>query len=132
MAESKNLILAGGGHAHLLTLANLDKFIAAGHRVTVVQPSPYHYYSGMGPGLLGGTCRAEEIRFATQTTVEKSGGRFINDKAVKINPAERTLQLASGAILNYDLLSLNTGSYVPTAFVKDQGAENIFPVKPIE
>ncbi len=132
MARPKNLILAGGGHAHLLTLANLDRFIAAGHRVTVVQPSPYHYYSGMGPGLLGGTCSAAEIRFATKELVEKKGGTFLNDKVIKINAGEQTLNLASGATLSYDLLSLNTGSYVPDDLIKDKTAKNIFTVKPIE
>jgi NADH dehydrogenase FAD-containing subunit len=52
---SKHLILPGDGHAHLMALAALDRFVSRGHRVTVVQPSPHHYYSGMGPGMLGGT-----------------------------------------------------------------------------
>lgn len=132
MVITKNIILAGGGHAHLLTLANLDKFIAAGHKVTVVQPSVYHYYSGMGPGLLGGTCRAAEIRFATRDLVEFKGGTFLKDKVIKINAGERILTLASGENLSYDILSLNTGSYVPDDLIKDRCAENIFTVKPIE
>ena len=43
----KKLILAGGGHAHMTILAHLRDLIRDGHDVTVVQPSDYHYYSGM-------------------------------------------------------------------------------------
>ena len=50
----KNFVLVGGGHAHMTVLANLNKFAEKGHRATVIGPSPYHYYSGMGPsGMLG-------------------------------------------------------------------------------
>ena len=49
---AKKLLLAGGGHAHMMTLANLHQFVEKGYEVTVVQPSPHHYYSGMGPGML--------------------------------------------------------------------------------
>ena len=52
---AKHLVLVGGGHAHMMTLANINAFVAKGHRVTVIGPSEHHYYSGMGPGMLGGT-----------------------------------------------------------------------------
>lgn len=48
---SKHLVLVGGGHAHMTVMLNLADYISRGHRVTLVSPSPYHYYSGMGPGL---------------------------------------------------------------------------------
>ena len=49
----KKLLLAGGGHAHMTILAHMRDLVREGHEVTVVQPSDYHYYSGMGPGMLG-------------------------------------------------------------------------------
>jgi hypothetical protein len=48
----KQLILVVVGHAHMVTLANLHKFIEKGHRVAVIDPSPHHYCSGMGTGIL--------------------------------------------------------------------------------
>ncbi len=51
----KQLLLIGGGHAHMVTLANLENFTDKGFGVTVIQPSEHHYYSGMWPGMLGGT-----------------------------------------------------------------------------
>ena len=70
----KHLVLVGGGHAHMVTLANLRAFIEKGYKVTVIGPSPYHYYSGMEPGMLGRTYAPEDIRFFTRHVVEKQGG----------------------------------------------------------
>ncbi|MGA7280132.1 MAG: pyridine nucleotide-disulfide oxidoreductase, partial [Desulfocapsaceae bacterium] len=72
----KKLVIAGGGHAHMLLLARISEFIEKGCEVTVVGPSEHHYYSGMGPGLLGGTYSPEEIRFATRLVTEKFSGTF--------------------------------------------------------
>jgi len=127
----KHLVLVGGGHAHMLTLANLSKFIERGHQVTVIGPSPYHYYSGMGPGMLGGIYTPDDIRFATRHVVEKQGGAFVLGKALRVDPEARRIRLESGESLPYDVLSFNTGSYVPTTYVTDNGA-HIFTVKPIE
>jgi len=129
---SSKLILAGGGHAHMMTLANLNRFREKGYEVTVIQPSPYHYYSGMGPGMLGNTYSPDEIRFATRHVVEKQGGRFVLGKVQKIDPASRQVFLESGDQLPYDILSLNIGSNVPTTLLSGDDTENIFTVKPIE
>jgi NADH dehydrogenase FAD-containing subunit len=127
----KQLILIGGGHAHMVTLANLDKFIKRGHRVTVIGPSAYHYYSGMGPGLLSRIYSAPETRFAIQKIVEARGGRFVRDTVTHIDPDTCRVFTHSGAQYAYDVLSCNTGSYVPsTATEYDQ--EVIFYAKPIE
>jgi len=83
---AKHLVLVGGGHAHMMTLANISAFVERGHRVTVIGPSEYHYYSGMGPGMLGGTYSPSDIRFATKHVVEKQGGVFVLGKAVLVRP----------------------------------------------
>lgn len=127
----KHLVLIGGGHAHLLTLTKIHELAAAGHRVTVIQPAAHHYYSGMGPGMLGGTYTPREIRFATRKIVEKQGGGFVLDRVERIDADHRTVFLASGETMTYDVLSFNTGSYVPEAMVAVDGRD-VFPVKPIE
>ncbi|WP_339132581.1 MAG: FAD-dependent oxidoreductase [Candidatus Electrothrix sp. GW3-4] len=128
---SKRLVIAGGGHAHMLTLAHLEDFVAKGFEVTVIGPDSHHYYSGMGPGMLGGTYRPEEIRFATQQLVENKGGLFIQAKVTGIQPLERAVRLSSGEEVPYDVLSCNLGSQVPADLIKGP-LEDIFLVKPIE
>ncbi len=127
----KHLVLIGGGHAHMVTLANLHAFIEKGHRVSVIGPSDYHFYSGMGPGMLGKTYRPEDIRFATKHVVEKQGGTFIRGKAVHVEPNEKKVTLKSGDAVSYDVISFNAGSYVPRLNLQDD-AKDIFSVKPIE
>lgn len=127
----KHLVLIGGGHAHMVTLAMLHTFVEKGHRVTVVGPSDHHYYSGMGPGMLGKTYTPAEIRFATRHVVEKRGGAFIRDKAVHIMADEKKVVLASGKTVGYDVVSFNAGSYVPRLNLPED-AKNVYSVKPIE
>ncbi|MCF8067374.1 MAG: FAD-dependent oxidoreductase [Desulfobacterales bacterium] len=125
------LVLVGGGHAHMVTLANIRRFVDKGYGVTVIGPSDYHYYSGMGPGMLGKTYAPEDIRFATGNVVEKQGGQFVPGSATHIDPKLRIVKLASGEDIVYDVLSVNAGSYVPQSLVtEDKG--DIFSVKPIE
>lgn len=127
----KKLLLVGGGHAHMVTLANLNQFVQRGHSVTVVGPSAYHYYSGMGPGMLGKMYRPEEIRFATRHVVESRGGVFHAGNAVRLEPEKREVELESGERLGYDVVSFNAGSYVPKPPVAAVN-QNLFAVKPIE
>lgn len=127
----KHLVLVGGGHAHMVTLKNLHTFIEKGHKVTVIGPSKYHYYSGMGPGMLGKTYTPDEIRFAIEHVVTRQGGNFILDKVVKIDPAGKTAFLQSGDPIAYDVLSFNAGSFVPWDQVTGEQTD-IFSVKPIE
>jgi len=128
---TKHLVIVGGGHAHMMTLANINAFVEKGHRVTVIGPSEHHYYSGMGPGMLGGTYSPSDIRFATKHVVEKQGGVFVLGKAVLVRPDERQIELESGETVPYDVVSFNVGSFVPRLNLSED-FENIYPVKPIE
>jgi NADH dehydrogenase FAD-containing subunit len=127
----KRLVLAGGGHAHMMALAHLGAFVAKGHDVTVIGPSEHHYYSGMGPGMLGGTYRPEDIRFATRHLVEKNGGSFRLGNVVRIDAGGRSVHLDNGEPVSYDVLSCNLGSHVNRNIVTGD-MDGIYPVKPIE
>jgi NADH dehydrogenase FAD-containing subunit len=127
----KHLVLVGGGHAHMVTLENIHQFVEKGYKVTVIAPSFHHYYSGMGPGMLGNTYSPDQIRFATKEVVTQQGGVFVKDWAVRIDPDEKQVVTRSGKQFSYDVLSINAGSYVPMEFAPED-RETIYPVKPIE
>lgn len=127
---SKHLVLAGGGHAHLTVLKELATFTGRGHRVTLVSPEPFHSYSGMGPGLLGGSYRPEEVRFDVRAMVERAGGVYIAGEVERVDAAARRLILHSGAELPYDVASFNIGSRVPLERLGGAGP-GVVPVKPI-
>jgi NADH dehydrogenase FAD-containing subunit len=127
----KNLVFVGAGHAHLTAVSKAGTFVAQGHRVTVISASAYHYYSGMGPGMLSGIYRPQEVRFHVKRLAESRGTRFIEAKVIGIDPGKKVLSLRTGEEVEYDVVSFNTGSRVPTD-LRPSPQENVFPVKPIE
>jgi NADH dehydrogenase FAD-containing subunit len=127
----KHLVLVGGGHAHLTALLNIANFIQLGHRVTLIGPSPYHYYSGMGPGMLSGIYRPQRVRFHVKKMVEDRGGIFVEDRVIRVNPGQRSLNLKGGNQIDYDVVSFNTGSDVPLKSIVSTPRGNIVPVKPV-
>jgi NADH dehydrogenase FAD-containing subunit len=102
-----------------------------GHTVTVVNAAAYHYYSGMGPGLLSGLYRPENVRFDVKTLVEESGGTFVQDNVTRIDPDNRRVYTQSGQEISYDVMSCNIGSQVKPLQEMTPG-DAVFAVKPIE
>jgi len=115
----------------MTVLVNIDDFVKRGHRVTLIGPSPFHYYSGMGPGMLGGTYRPEQVRFHIKKTAEDRGAEFIQGKVSRIDPDGQILELGSGEKIEYDIVSFNIGSTVPIDFLGET-AEHALPAKPVE
>jgi NADH dehydrogenase FAD-containing subunit len=128
---SKHLVLVGAGHAHLTCLKNLGHIVARGHRVTLISPTAYHYYSGMGPGMLGGTYSPQEIRFNVKGMAEAAGGEFVKASVMRVDCQTRLLSLDSGNEIPFDVASFNTGSSVPLNSVSVTDCDNVFTVKPI-
>lgn len=126
----RHLVLAGAGHAHLETIQSIRSFINDGIRVSVIGPARYHYYSGMGPGMLGGFYQPEAIRFAVKDKVEAQGGVFFQDSVTGIDPQRSEVFLQSGKTLPYDLISFNTGSSIHLPPIRE--SQHVYPVKPIE
>lgn len=115
----------------MTSLKNLEHFTRRGHRVTLISASPYHYYSGMGPGMLSGIYQPREIRIHLRKLVEDRGAAFIKAKAVRVAPHQRLLFLDSGAEIPYDVISFNTGSDVPVGLLTAAPDAPLFPVKPV-
>jgi NADH dehydrogenase FAD-containing subunit len=128
--SKKHLVLAGAGHAHLTVLLKLRDITAKGHRVSVISPSAYHYYSGMGPGMLSGFYTPQETRFHIKRMVEERGASFVEGSVIGIDPVKRILMLQSGRRMQYDVVSFNIGSGVLYDNVVMHGG-SVFPVKPV-
>jgi NADH dehydrogenase FAD-containing subunit len=127
----KRLVFVGGGHAHLTSLKDLSSFRKRGHEVVLISPSPYHYYSGMGPGMLSGIYRPWEVHFHIKKLAEQQVATFIKDKVIKIDPSRRLLFLSSGESVHYDIVSFNTGSEVPVESLVPTPGEKVVTVKPV-
>jgi NADH dehydrogenase FAD-containing subunit len=127
----RHLVLVGGGHAHMETLLNLYEVTRSGHRVTLISPSPYLYYSGMGPGMLSGIYRPQEVRFNIRKMAEDHNAAFLEDAVESVDPDGHSLTLRSGRKTPYDIASFNIGSEINTGSPSASGGD-VFPVKPIE
>ena len=127
----KHLVFVGGGHAHLGPLSRLDAFVERRHRVTLVSLEDYHYYSGMGPGLLGGFYEPPQARFPLKTLAKDLGAAFVRGRVIRIDADAHELEMESGATVSYDVVSFNTGSVVPPPPPPGQRPD-VYPVKPIE
>ena len=85
----------------------------------------------MGPGLLGGIYRPQDVRFHIKKMAEDRGASFIQDYVIHLDPLKKVLTLKSGEQIDYDVVSCNAGSFVP---IDDEtiAGDHIFTVKPIE
>lgn len=126
------LVFAGGGHAHLYSLLRTAALTRCGFEVTLVNPGPYLYYSGMATGVVSGLYTPEQDRLNVRRLVEDGGGRFVEGRVEKIYPDARVLLLGNGLRIPYDAASFCVGSEVRVGegiSHVDDGA--VIPVKPV-
>lgn len=131
MKTKKRLVLVGGGHAHIHSLKHADLFARQGAEVVLIGPDQFHYYSGMGPGMLSRIYKPEQVRFNIKAMIESRGGVFKRGRVTSIDAKNRLLILEGEERIDYDLVSFNIGSHVPVHLISG-AAREAFPVKPIE
>lgn len=124
MSHKPVIVFAGGGHAHLYSLRRTAALIQAGYGVTLVNPGPHLYYSGMATGVVSGLYSPEQTRLNVRRLVQNGGGRFVEGRVEKILPEACVLLLEGGESLSYDVASFCVGSEV------GERAGGI-PVKPV-
>ncbi|MBL6077976.1 selenide, water dikinase SelD [Belnapia sp. T18] len=127
-AEGRELLLVGGGHAHLGLLRSLAMRPIPGLRVTLVADELAPVYSGMLPGLVAGLYAPEECVVELPRLALAAGARLIQDRATGLRPAASRLFCARHPPLRYDWLSIDTGS---VARPLPPGEGPLLPVRPI-
>jgi selenide,water dikinase len=127
---SPHLVLVGGGHAHAIVLEQLLKMPLDGVRVTMACRDPMTPYSGMLPGYVAGHYGFKDIHIDLPALCRRARVEFVADEVVGLDTQARSLSLAGGGVLHYDVVSINIGSAPETASVP--GATGaVVPVKPI-
>ena len=105
----RDLVLVGGGYAHLLFLKRWCMQPLAGVRVTLVSPLAELPYSGMLPGHLAGDYTHEQIHIDLVRLCRRAGVRLLLDTACGIDRQRKRVLLQTRPAISYDLLSINTG-----------------------
>jgi NADH dehydrogenase FAD-containing subunit len=104
------VLLAGGGHTHLVAGPALARRLGPGTEIALLAPAPRLLYSGMMPGWLAGQYAYDDCAIDLHRVATSAGLHWVADTLVDVDFAAREAVGASGRRHRYDLLSLNVGS----------------------
>ena len=129
---NKQLVLIGGGHANVQVLKKLCMNSIKGLHTILISEHFDATYSGMTPGYIHADFSKEEISIDLQRLCFNAEATFIKDKVIKLDTNHRELQLQNSPVVNYDLLSINTGSISNARTINiENSSTKCFFVKPI-
>jgi selenide,water dikinase len=126
----RNLVLIGGGHAHIHVLERCIEQGPPNARLTLVVDRRIAVYSGMVPGYVAGQYRAEELEIDAVALAERAGAHVVLSPAVGVDPAGRRILVEDGPPVPYDLVSFDIGSTVIGLDVPGV-REHSLPTRPI-
>jgi selenide,water dikinase len=127
---AQDLVLVGGGHAHVHVLKRFGMLPAAGVRLTLVTSDLETPYSGMLPGYVAGFYRFGECHIDLVRLARFAGARLIHDEAIGLDRAARRVVCRGHPAIRYDVVSLDIGS-TPLVGEVPGAAEHTVAVKPI-
>ena len=130
VAITKDLVLVGGGHAHVHVLKSFGMRPVEGVRVTLIARDVETPYSGMLPGYVAGSYSFEECHIDLGRLARFAGARLVRDEAIGFDRTARRVLTRRHPPIRYDFLSLDIGS-APRADDVPGAAEHAIPVKPI-
>lgn len=128
---AKELVLLGGGHAHVAVLKSFGLHPRPGCRLTLISKEADAPYSGMLPGLIAGHHHFEAAHIALRPLCRFAGARFIQATVTGLDLARRQVLCAECPPVPFDLLSINTGS-TPDRDGVPGVAEFALPAKPVQ
>ena len=128
---SQDLVLVGGGHAHVHVLKRFGMRPVLGVRVTLIARDVETPYSGMLPGFVAGHYRYDECHIDLLRLARFAGARLIHDAAVGLDRTRREVLCGDHPPIRYDIVSLDIGS-TPQRNTVPGAVEHTVPVKPID
>lgn len=130
MAKPADIVLVGGGHAHVHVLAAFGKWRDRQARVTLIARDLMTPYSGMLPGVIAGLYTREQAHIDLEKLAAATGTRLIHAAATDIDRAGKQVVCDGHPPVPYDVLSLDVGS-TPSLDQIPGAREHGIAVKPI-
>src|SRR5204863_9024390 len=126
----QDLVLIGGGHAHVHVLKQFGERPLKDVAVTLVGRDVETPYSGMIPGFVAGRYGFADCHIDLAQLCARSGVTLVHAEATGIDRAKRQVLLKDQPALSYDLLSIDVGSG-PNVGAIAGARQWAVPVKPI-
>jgi selenide,water dikinase len=127
---SLQLLLIGGGHAHLGVLELLAKRPRSGIDVTLVSDHSHQVYSGMLPGHLAGHYLLQDCSIPLEPLVGRARADFVCARIGGIDLKQRIAVTERGKLLPFDIVSIDIGPSPEVAQIP--GLEHSVPARPID
>lgn len=126
----RDVVLVGGGHAHVEVLRRAAMKRSPEVRLTVIARELDTPYSGMLPGLVAGHYRFEEAHIDLRPLCRAAGARLYHDTAIGLDLAAQRVICGSRPPVAFDSVALDIGSSPATLDIP--GADvHALPVKPV-
>jgi selenide,water dikinase len=126
-----DIVLLGGGHAHVAVLKRFGMQPMPGVRLTLIARDIDTPYSGMLPGLVAGHYTHGETHVDLRPLARFAQVRLYHAAATGIDAERRLVHVGDRPPVSYDLLSVDVGS-TPVRGHIDGAAEHAIPVKPVD
>ena len=107
MNQHHQILIVGGGTAGIMTAAYLMRKNAS-LKISIIEPSKYHYYQAAWTLVGAGTFNYEDTRRDELALIPK-GVTWIRDYAISIDPNKNEVNTIESGIHSYDYLVLCPG-----------------------
>src|SRR5690242_20167443 len=125
-----DVVLVGGGHAHIQVLRRWAMAPVPGARLTLVVDRPIAVYSGMVPGFVAGQYTRDDLEIDVRPLALRAGARCVVAAATGVDVGGRRVLLDGRPPIAYDTVSFDVGSTI--AGLEIPGArEHAIPTRPI-
>ena len=127
----KDLVLIGGGHAHLSVLRQFAMRPLPGLRITLISSTVHTPYSGRIPGYLAGHHSYDASHIDLRPLAQAAGARIYTATVTELDTEHQSIHTADRPPIPYDILSINIGS-TPSMATVTGDTTRLIPIKPME
>jgi selenide,water dikinase len=127
---TRDIVLIGGGHSHVVVLKQFGMQPEPGVRLTVICTDVHTPYSGMLPGYVSGHYSYDDVHIDLARLAVFAGARLYRDEVIGMDRVAQKVLCRNRPPVAYDYVSINIGS---TPRLSGVAGANSFttPVKPI-